>query len=257
MKQLTAFIKKELLEQLRSGKFMILGILFCLFGIMNPATAKMMPWLLEIMSEQFAENGMLITGIEVDALTSWTQFFKNMPILLIAFLVMFSGILTAEYQNGTLIHVITKGLKRWKIIISKLLIMFVFWTVGYLITFGVTYGYNAYFWDNRIAQNLLFAAFGYYLVGLWLISIIMLASAALKSTSSIMLVVGAAFVISYLLSFLPAFREHVPTFILNSNGLLRGAIDRSQCFSAVGLTLFLVVLNGILSVLFFNKRATP
>ena len=62
MKQFTAFIKKEFLEQVRSGRFMILGILFCLFGIMNPATAKMLPWLFEIMSEQLAENGMLITG---------------------------------------------------------------------------------------------------------------------------------------------------------------------------------------------------
>lgn len=87
MKQLTAFIKKEFSEQIRGGRFMILGILFCLFGIMNPATAKMLPWLLEVMSEQLADNGMLITGIEVDALTSWTQFFKNMPVLLIAFIV--------------------------------------------------------------------------------------------------------------------------------------------------------------------------
>ena len=113
MRQLKAFIKKELLEQLRGGRAVILGILFCLFGIMNPATAKMLPWLLAIMSEQLAESGMHITEIEVDAMTSWTQFFKNMPMLLIVFIVMFSGIMTAEYQKGTLINVITKGLKRW------------------------------------------------------------------------------------------------------------------------------------------------
>lgn len=101
---------------------------------MNPAIAKLLPWLLEIMSEQLAENGMYITEIQVDALTSWTQFFKNMPILLIVFIVMFSSILTAEYQKGTLINVVTKGMKRWKILISKLLTMFVFWMVGYLIT---------------------------------------------------------------------------------------------------------------------------
>lgn len=254
MKQLTAFIKKEFLAQIRGGRFMILGILFCLFGIMNPTTAKMLPWLMEIMSEQLAENGMLITGIEVDALTSWTQFFKNMPVLLIVFVVMFSGILTAEYQKGTLINVITKGLKRWKILISKLLIMFVIWTVGYLITFGITYGYNAYFWDNHIVQNLLFAAFGYYLVGLWLISIVLLASAVLKSASAVTLFVGAACIISYLLSFLPVFREYVPTFLLNSNELLMGVLDSSQCIAAVGITVFLTALNGILSILFFDKR---
>lgn len=254
MKQLTAFIKKEFSEQIRGGRFMILGILFCLFGIMNPATAKMLPWLLEVMSEQLGDNSMLITGIEVDALTSWTQFFKNMPVLLIVFIVIFSGILTAEYQKGTLINVITKGLKRWKILISKLLIMFVSWTAGYLITFGITYGYNAYFWDNHIVQNLLFAALGYYLVGLWLISIILLASVILKSASAVTLSVGAAFVVSYLKGFLPAFQEYVPTYLLNSNELLIGALDSIQCMAAVGITVFLTLFYGILSVLIFDKR---
>ena len=233
---------------------MFLGILFCLFGIMNPATAKMLPWLLEVMSEQLGDNSMLITGIEVDALTSWTQFFKNMPVLLIVFIVIFSGILTAEYQKGTLINVITKGLKRWKILISKLLIMFVSWTAGYLITFGITYGYNAYFWDNHIVQNLLFAALGYYLVGLWLISIILLASVILKSASAVTLSVGAAFVVSYLKGFLPAFQEYVPTYLLNSNELLIGALDSIQCMAAVGITVFLTLFYGILSVLIFDKR---
>lgn len=254
MKQFTAFIKKEFLEQVRSGRFMILGILFCLFGIMNPATAKMLPWLFEIMSEQLAENGMLITGIEVDALTSWTQFFKNMPILLIVFIVMFSSILTTEYQKGTLINVITKGMKRWKILVSKLLIMSVFWTVSYVITFGITYGYNAYFWDNHIVQNLFFAAFGYYLVGLWLISTVLLASVALRSASAVTIFVGAAFVSSYLLSFFPVFREYVPTFILSSNELMMGVVDSSQCFASVGITIFLTALKGGLAVLFFDKR---
>lgn len=254
MKQLTTFIKKEFLEQLRSGKVMILGTLWCLFGIMNPAIAKLLPWLLEIMSEQLSENGMYITEVPVDALTSWTQFFKNMPILLIIFLIMFSSILTAEYQKGTLINVVTKGMKRWKILFSKLLTMFVFWTVGYLITFGITYGYNAYFWDNDIVLNLLFAAFGYYLIGLWLISALLLASVILKSSSGVTLFVGAAFVVSYFLGFLPAFREYVPTFLLNSNDLLLGAIHRNECLAAVGIAFFLIMLNGFLSVLLFNKK---
>ncbi len=255
MKQLVAFTKKELLEQVRGGRFIIFGILFCLFGIMNPATAKLLPWLLEIMSEQFAENSMMITGVEVDALTSWEQFFKNMPILLLVFIVMFSGILTLEYQKGTLINVITKGLKRWKILAAKLLIMLVVWTGGYFITFGITYGYNAYFWDNGIAQSLFFAAFGYYLVGLWLISIVLFASVVLKSASSVILLVGGEVVASYLLSLLPVLQKYVPTFLLSANELLSGAIDRQQYLAAVGISVVLIIFNGILAVLLFNNTS--
>lgn len=54
MKSLLAFIKKETMEQFRSGRLMILGILFVLLGVMNPAVAKITPWLLEILADSLA-----------------------------------------------------------------------------------------------------------------------------------------------------------------------------------------------------------
>ena len=81
MISLIAFIKKEMMEQLRSGKLMLLGILFVLFGIMNPAIAKITPWLLETMADSLAESGMIVTDVTVSAMDSWVQFFKNIPIL--------------------------------------------------------------------------------------------------------------------------------------------------------------------------------
>lgn len=254
MKQLTAFIKKEFLELLRSGKIVILLTMCCLFGIMNPATARLLPWMLEIMSEQLAESGMQLTEIKVDAITSWTQFFKNMPILLIIFIVMFGSILTAEYQKGTLVNIVTKGMKRWKILISKLLVMTVFWTAGYLITFAITYGYNVYFWNDTISMHLLSAVSGYYLTGLWLLSAVLPASVVLKSSPGVTLCVGAAFAVSYLTGLLPAFREYVPTFLLSSNELLQGAVHTSECIVAAGITFMLIIMNGFLSVLLFNKK---
>ena len=85
MRAFFAFFKKELLELTRNGKLMVLFILFCAIGIMNPAVAKLTPWLLEVMGQELAESGMVVTGVSVDALTSWTQFFKNIPMALIAF----------------------------------------------------------------------------------------------------------------------------------------------------------------------------
>lgn len=161
MKQLKAFMRKEFLEQLRTGRLLILVLLFSLFGIMNPTIAKLTPWLME----QIAKNGMMITGMEINALTSWTQFFKNSSVILIIFLVMFCSILTAEYQKGTLIPVITKGINRWKVLCAKLAVMTSVWTIGYFLSFGITFGCNSCFWDNSIAQNLGFAVFGYYLTG--------------------------------------------------------------------------------------------
>ena len=101
MKSMIAFMKKEWMEQLRSSKVMILGILFVLFGVMNPAVAKLTPWLLELMSESLAESGMVITGVTIGAMDSWVQFFKNIPMALIVFILLESNIFTKEYQTGT------------------------------------------------------------------------------------------------------------------------------------------------------------
>ena len=77
MKRFLAFTQKELLEQFRSGKLLFLGILFLLFGIMNPAVAKLTPWLLEMMTDSLVQSGMTITQFTVNALDSWVQFFSQ------------------------------------------------------------------------------------------------------------------------------------------------------------------------------------
>lgn len=52
--------------------------------------------MVEMLSDSMAENGLIVTNVQVDALTSWTQFFKNIPIVLIAFVLIYSDIFTKE-----------------------------------------------------------------------------------------------------------------------------------------------------------------
>ena len=153
MKSLLALMRKEYMEATRTGKIMIIILLFVLFGIMSPAVAKLTPWMMEMLSESMAESGLIVTNIQVTALTSWTQFFKNIPIALIAFVLIFSDIFTKEYKSGTLLLVLTKGLSRYKVVLAKTVLLLLIWTVGYGICFTITYGYNEYFWDNSIANN--------------------------------------------------------------------------------------------------------
>ena len=46
MKSLLALMRKEYMEATRTGKIMIIILLFVLFGIMSPAVAKLTPWLM-------------------------------------------------------------------------------------------------------------------------------------------------------------------------------------------------------------------
>lgn len=254
MKTLCAFIKKEFVEICRTSKITILGIVFVLFGIMNPAIAKLTPWMMEMMAGSLKESGLSVTKVEVNAMVSWTQFYKNIPIALIVFILIFSGILTVEYQRGTLINMLTKGLQRWKVICAKSFVMILMWTVCYWGCFAITYGYNAYFWDNSIALHLGFATFCYYIFGIWFISIIMLASSLVSSNSLVLAITGGAFVVSYVCGLLRVMQKYVPTELMASNSLLVGQNDCDTYFVALLITAGLIVLNYVISILCFNKK---
>ena len=174
MKSLFAFMKKEFTAQLRSGKIIILAGVFLLLGIMNPGVAKLTPWLLEMMADSMAESGMNITITTPSALDSWTQFYKNIPIGIIVFVVLEGGIFTKEYQSGSLILSLTKGLERFKVVICKATTLISVWTIGYWMCFGITYGINAFLWDNSVAKNIGFSTMCCWLFGIFMISLIVL-----------------------------------------------------------------------------------
>ncbi|MBO7761668.1 MAG: ABC transporter permease, partial [Clostridia bacterium] len=129
MRVLVAFFKKELCEHVRSGKLLFLVLVFLLLGIMNPAIAKLTPWLLETFAESLAESGIVVGAVTVTARDSWVQFYKNAPMGLIAFVLLESGIFAREYSAGTLILPLTKGLRRETVVLSKGLVLFLLWTV--------------------------------------------------------------------------------------------------------------------------------
>lgn len=255
MRSLRAFAGKEVLELVRTGRIYIYFCIFILFGILNPAIAKLTPWIMEMSAESFADSGFVISEIKVDALTSWTQFYKNLPILLIVFVILSGNILTGEYQKGTLIHMLTKGLQRWKVIAAKGLALVALWSICYWLYFGITYGYTAYFWDNGIASNLLLGAVCPYLFGIWLIAVILLMSAFCNGNTAVLSGCGGLAVISYLLGMIPATADFLPTKLLSSGELLNGSILPSEYVKALTVT-------GILSAVFlgaavvgFNRKS--
>ena len=254
MKSLFAFTKKELLEQLRSGKLAILGIIFLIIGIMNPAVAKMTPWMLEMLADSLQENGISVTEVTVSAMDSWVQFYKNIPIGLIAFILMQSSIFTKEYESGTLILSLTKGLLRSKVVISKATVLTSLWSIYYWLCFAVTYVYNAYFWDNSIAQNLAFSAVSMWIFGIFAIALLMLFSTIASSSSYVLLGCAGVIITSYLLGFIPKISKFIPTALTDGNSLIYGKIAANEYTAALIITAVLSLINLGVCIPIFNKK---
>lgn len=254
MKAFVVFFKKEWLESARSGKLTLLGCLFLLFGVMNPAIAKLTPLLMELFADSLSESGMIVTEVQVNALTSWTQFFKNIPMALIVFLLTYSNSFTKEFDSGTLIPILTKGLSRYKVLFAKASTLLLVWTVGYWLCFGITYGYTAYFWDQSIVQNLMFSIFCWWLFGVWTIAAVILFSTLTRANTGVLLGTGSAVLASYLLGFIPKLKTTVPTRLMDGNSLIYG-IDGIETYVPAIVTVcgLIVLLIGI-ALPIFNKK---
>ena len=222
MRSLFAFVKKEMTEQVRTGKLMILALVFGLFGVMNPAVAKLTPWILETLSDSLAESGMTITVVSVTALDSWVQFFKNIPMALIVFVLLESSIFTKEYRSGTLLLSLTKGLSRYKVVLSKAFVMILLWSLGYWLCFGITYGYNAYFWDNSVAKSLLFSAVCWWVFGLCVVMLTVLFSVISQGGTGVLLGTGGFVFGCYFISVIPKVGTYLPTRLADGTSLIYG-----------------------------------
>lgn len=254
MRQLTAFIQKEFTEVMRNSKLLICAIIFILLGIMNPAIAKITPWLVEQFSNATSGAGMLIQTMEISALTSWEQFFKNMPMGIVFFVLMFSGIVAAELQKGTLINIVTKGMPRWKIMVSKLILLLVLWTGMYFASYIITYVYNDFYWDNDTVNNIFFSVFCLYLFGVWLISLIILMSALADNSAAVSIGVCGVFLLSYLLGIIPAIQNYLPTKLKGSSSLIYELAKPADFTGAIVVVAIWSLVDIILGIIIFNKK---
>ena len=255
MKYFLAFLHKEATEHKRTGKWTILGILFVLFGIMNPAIAKMTPWLMEMMADSMEEAGMSIHIANITAMDSWVQFYKNIPMTLVIFVLLEGSIFTKEYQKGTLILSLTKGMPRHSVLWAKTAMLTATWTMGYWLCFGITYGYNAYFWDNSIAQHLLFSIVCWWTFGLWIICLMVFFSVLVDTNTGVLLGIGGTVLSSYFLGLLPKISKYLPTMLTDGNALIYGLKKISDYSAAIAITGAMCIVCLVTSLPLFNKKA--
>lgn len=254
MKSLISFTKKEFFEHFRSAKLYILSGLFLLFAVMSPLLAYLTPELVTMLSESMTQSGMQLTVTEVTAMDSWVQFVKNIPIALIVFIILESNIFTKEYQKGTLVLALTKGLKRYKVIVAKTVTMLALWTAGFFLCFGITYAVNNYVWDNSVAKNLGFMAFCWWLFGVMAICLSVLFSVIAKTNIIVLAGTGGLIFVSYLAGMLPKIGEYMPTLLMNSNSLIYGLEEPQHYVAAIIITTIVSVISITLSVPVFNKK---
>lgn len=254
MKAYIAFTRKEMMEYIRTYKLIVIGMVFLLLGIMNPLTAKFTP---ELMA-QFMPEGISITLADPAEIDSWMQFFKNVPqIGLIVIVIFFHGIMAAEYAKGTLINLVTKGLRRKTVILSKFTAAVLVWTGAYLICFLASWGYTIYYFEKTAALGSLFSAvFMLWLFGVFLVAVEILGGTIWGNMYGGLLLTGAVVVVQFLLTMLPKAVKWLPVQLITVNmPVIKGEMEYADWLPAAGVTAALtIVIIAAACRIFYKKQ---
>ncbi len=217
MRAYIAFVKKEFTEGFRTYKIFILAMVYLLFGFMNPIVAKITPDLLKAVMPE----GITISLPPPSAIDSWAQFFKNISQTgLVVVVIIFSGIMASEFDKGTLINLLTKGLSRSNVILAKFSAATVIWTLCYGLCFVVTDLYTAYFWRTDEISNLFLSVFGLWLFGVLLLSLIIFGGVLFKTVYGSLLLTGGTVVLMLLVNIAPKLQKFNPITISENNVVL-------------------------------------
>lgn len=251
MKPWIAFVQKEALELIRSYKLFILCMVFLALGFMSPLTAKYMPELLM----SFMPEGMSIEIAEPSIMDSWLQFFKNVPqIGLILVVILCSSSISSDFHKGTLINMITKGLSRTTIILSKFLVTCILWTLCYGIAILVTCVYNTLFWSDGVSH--LWEALAFvWLFGVVLIALLVLGCVLTKNSTGGFLLCGVFLLLCMIVSLFPQLQMYNPlTLIATNAAYMKEEIAFHEYIGTILCSIIIILIALGSSIIIFRKK---
>lgn len=255
MKGYGMFFKKELMENVRTHRLFVMFIIFLIFGFMSPLFAKITPMLLTSLSG----NEEIISSLQIPeptALDSYAQFFKNIGQMgMLAMLLIFSGMLSKEIQKGTLIPVLTRGLPRSSVILAKFTASSLIWTVCYLLSFGVVYVYTIFLFPSMNLYHLVFAVFAGWMFGIFLLSLFLWMSCAMKGSYGGML--GTMLVLAALLflQMIPDIQKFNPMLLISDNvAMLQPGYPMGHAYMAMGISVVAMVIFMFFAITLFKRK---
>jgi ABC-2 type transport system permease protein len=133
-----AFIKKELKAIFRTYRFWVIPLVFLLFALMSPPTAKLTPQLLE----SVMPKGMGLKVPEPQLTDAFAQWFKNLSqIGILGVILLTMGIVAEEKTSHTIVLIVTKPVSRAAVVLAKFLAQAFWMLVSFFMAAAVCYGY--------------------------------------------------------------------------------------------------------------------
>ena len=252
-----ALTAKEFVGMIKTRKALILFSVFILFGILSPVIAKMMPDIINSLTASMAEDGFTFTATVPTAADAYFQLFKNFTQMgLIVLLLVFSNILSGELSKGTLITLLSKGLRRDAVILAKYTAALFWWTAALALSAATAYLYSLFLFGQHDAEHLFFSVFCLWLFVSFIIALILLSSVVIKGNVGGLVIAVGAIALMFIINISPNAARFNPIALASHNAnMIIGKYDYMQLFPAMWVTIGLCAATILITLGIFRKKA--
>jgi ABC-2 type transport system permease protein len=246
-------VRKELIQQWRTRRLLVVMAVFVLFGLTSPLLAKMIPDIMKNIAgaEQFAS--LIPTPSAADAMAQYIKNITQFGFMLAVLLGM--NAVAGEKESGTAAMILSKPMPRWAFVLSK----FTAQSLVYLSAFVVA-GLGAYYYTIILFGSfdpLIFLGINLLLL-LWLLTFVgaALLGSVIGSSIASAAGVGIALAAAFLLAGnIPMYGSLMPNGLVAWASALGAGVELPAANSgALAACFVLIVLCLLWSVALFERQ---
>jgi ABC-2 type transport system permease protein len=112
-----AALRKEVLEQWRSYRALVVGVVLLAFGLLSPLAAKYTPEIIRLLPNGDQLAGLIPAPTALDAVAQYLKNMSQFTVILGMLLAM--GLVVTERERGTAALLLSKPLPRWAFLAAK------------------------------------------------------------------------------------------------------------------------------------------
>lgn len=244
-------LRKEILEQWRSRRLLVVTVVFVLFGLMSPLLASLTPQFLRLLPQGDQIAALVPPPTVTDAVGQYVKNLSQFGFILAVLLAM--GMVAQEKERGTAALILVKPMPRWAFLLGK----FAAVGVSFLVATGLAalgaYYYTVILFEapplgGWVALNLLL------LLNFLVYAAVALLFSTLARSQTAAAVGGfGALVVLLILGALPGVGAYMPNELVNWGSRLALGGGRAA-WAAVAVSLALIVVSLGLSWLSLERQ---
>ncbi|HWQ47162.1 MAG TPA: ABC transporter permease subunit [Longilinea sp.] len=244
-------LQKEIMEQWRTSRFIIIAAVLVGFGMMSPFLARWMPEIMGMVpgAEMFA--GLIPAPTTLDAIT---QFVKNINqfSLLLAVFVPLSAV-AQEKERGTAALVLVKPLSRGSFLMAKFSALTISFSASMLLAGLAGWYYTTALFEAVSISAFLLLCLFLLINALVIVAVTLLASTLFRSQGAVAGVSLVFMLLVSLISSLPSLTRYTPTALVNWGISQFSAAVQTEWLS-LGISLGFIAVCLISAWLVFRRQ---